>query len=52
MCDIDGERLVPAAAAIGAEPYMDYDRMLGEAELDAVILGTPMQPHASQAVKA
>ena len=52
VCDIDGERLVPAAAAIGAEPYMDYDRMLGEADLDAVILGTPMQLHASQAVKA
>lgn len=52
VCDIDGERLVPAAAAIGAEPYMDFDRMLGEAELDAVILGTPMQLHASQAVKA
>lgn len=52
VCDIDGERLAPAAASIGAEPYMDYDRMLGEADLDAVILGTPMQLHASQAVKA
>jgi predicted dehydrogenase len=52
VCDIDGESLVPAAASIGAEPYVDYDRMLAEADLDAVILGTPMQLHASQAVKA
>ncbi|MXZ41541.1 MAG: Gfo/Idh/MocA family oxidoreductase [Caldilineaceae bacterium SB0666_bin_21] len=52
VCDIDERRLVPAAASIGAEPYMDYDRMLSEAELDAVILGTPMQLHASQAVQA
>ena len=51
-CDIDRERLIPAAASIGAEPYVDYDRMLGEADLDAVILGTPMQLHAPQAVKA
>ena len=52
VCDIDEERLVPAAASIGSEPYMDYDRMLSEAELDAVFLGTPMQLHASQAVQA
>ena len=52
VCDIDGDRLIPAAASIGAEPFVDYDRMLSEAELDAVILGTPMQLHATQAVQA
>lgn len=52
VCDIDGNRLDSAAASIDAAPYVDYDRMLSEANLDAVILGTPMQLHASQAVKA
>ena len=52
VCDIDGERLAPTAAAIGAKPYADYGQMLDEADLDAVILGTPMQLHAAQAVQA
>ena len=53
VCDVDAEGLPAAAARIGArQQYLDYERMLDEAEIDAVVIGTPMQYHAPMAIAA
>ena len=53
VCDIDAEGLERARRELGAsEGYLDYDEMLERAELDAVIIGTPMPLHAPQAIAA
>ncbi len=53
VCDIDAEKLLQAADTFGApEAYCDYDEMLRNADIDAVIIGTPMQFHADQSIKA
>ena len=53
VCDVNAEGLAAAAANLGAsERYTDYEQMLERSELDAVIIGTPMQFHAPQAVLA
>lgn len=53
VCDINAEGLPDAAERLGAaETYTDYERMLRDAPLDAVIVGTPMPCHVPQAVAA
>lgn len=53
VCDINVEELSAAAEALGAdEQYTDYEEMLDSSEIDAVIIGTPMQLHASQSIAA
>ncbi|MBN2582123.1 MAG: GNAT family N-acetyltransferase [Planctomycetes bacterium] len=53
VCDTDAERLPEAAARLGAaEQYDRYDDMLDRADLDAVIIGTPMPLHVPQAIDA
>jgi len=53
VCDVDAVHLPEAAVRMGAEEaYTDYCEMLARSEVDAVILGTPMYLHASQAVAA
>jgi predicted dehydrogenase len=53
VCDINKKVLDEAAKRFGAaEKYTDYSEMLKRSELDAVIIGTPMQFHAKQAVAA
>ena len=52
VCDTDPTGLHEAAERLGAEEYADYETMLEKAELDAVILGTPMPLHVPQAVAA
>lgn len=53
VCDVNAEGLPKAAATLGAaEQYTDYATMLEKSELDAVIIGTPMQFHAPQAIAA
>ena len=53
VCDVDAEGLPAAAARMGAHlQYLDYERMLDEAGIDAVVIGTPMQYHASMAIAA
>jgi len=53
VCDVNEEKLPVAAERLGAaEPYTDYEAMLGQAELDAVIIGTPMPFHVPQSVAA
>lgn len=53
VCDVNAEALPAAAARFGAaESYTDYETMLEQASLDAVILGTPMPFHVPQAIAA
>jgi predicted dehydrogenase len=53
MCDLNAEALATAAEACGvAKTYEHYEEMLNSAELDAVIIGTPMHLHVAQSVGA
>jgi predicted dehydrogenase len=53
VCDLNVEALDKCAAEIGApEKYRDYEQMIDKSHLDAVIIGTPMQFHATQAIHA
>ncbi|GAA3399785.1 Gfo/Idh/MocA family protein [Paenibacillus hodogayensis] len=53
LCDVTEERLDKAREHMGAVPgYLSYESMLAEAELDAVIIGTPMALHVEQAILA
>ena len=53
VCDIRRDALEEAAHKLGAsEAYVDYAEMLERSEIDAVVIGTPMQLHAAQAIRA
>jgi predicted dehydrogenase len=53
MCDLNAEALATAAEACGiAQTYEHYEDMLNSAELDALIIGTPMHLHVAQSVQA
>ena len=53
MCDVREDELNEAAERLGAtEKYTDYEAMLDNAELDAVVIGTPMHFHVQQALAA
>ncbi|MCE5326164.1 MAG: Gfo/Idh/MocA family oxidoreductase [Planctomycetaceae bacterium] len=53
ICDTNAQALDESAKWFGAaEKYTDYDTMLDKSELDAVIIGTPMQFHIPQALAA
>jgi len=53
VCDVKEDALEEAMERLGAqEKYSDYEQMLEESDVDAVVIGTPMQFHASQAVSA
>lgn len=53
VCDIDEEKLKQAQINLGAiERYIDYDEMLEKSDIQAVIIGTPMNFHAPQAISA
>ncbi|MBN1136509.1 MAG: Gfo/Idh/MocA family oxidoreductase [Anaerolineae bacterium] len=53
VCDIRQEALAEAAQKLGAtETYTDYADMLAHSDIDAVVIGTPMQFHAPQAIMA
>ncbi len=53
VCDTNTEKLDNVRESLGArQQFVDYDEMLREAELDAVIIGTPMQHHAPMAIAA
>jgi predicted dehydrogenase len=51
LYDIDAARVSDAAAQIGARSFTDYDQFLA-AEIDAVIIASPLPFHAQQAVAA
>src|SRR5690606_23321120 len=53
VCDTNAEGIHEAALRLGAsEEYTDYETMLERADLDAVIIGTPMPLHVPQAIAA
>jgi predicted dehydrogenase len=53
VCDIRQDELQKAQHRLGAvEAYTDYGDMLERSDLQAVVIGTPMQFHASQAIAA
>jgi len=53
VCDTNEADLPAAAERLGAgEQYTDYEAMIDNGNLDAVIIGTPMPLHVPQAVAA
>ncbi len=53
VCDIKEDALHEAARTLGAdEKYTDFATMLEQANLDAVVIGTPMQFHVPQSILA
>jgi len=53
VCDVRQDLLAEAAARLGAdEMYTDFWQMLERSNVDAVVIGTPMQFHAPQAIAA
>jgi predicted dehydrogenase len=53
VCDVNAAELGAAKDRLRArEAYTDYDAMVGAGGIDAVLVGTPMQFHAEQAVSA
>ena len=53
VCDTDAEKLEEAAGRLGAsEAFADYGEMLESPDLEAVLVGTPMPWHATQAIAA
>ncbi|MBR0120332.1 MAG: Gfo/Idh/MocA family oxidoreductase, partial [Clostridia bacterium] len=54
MCDLDEGHLKTAADRIGGDvkTFRVFDDMLEKADIDAVIIATPMQCHVPQAIAA
>ncbi|MHB9031980.1 MAG: Gfo/Idh/MocA family protein [Anaerolineae bacterium] len=53
ICDVLPDKLHEAALLLGADQeYTDYNEMLQHADLDAVIIATPMPDHVPQALAA
>jgi predicted dehydrogenase/GNAT superfamily N-acetyltransferase len=53
VCDTNTDDLPAAAERLGAEQrYGDYEQMIDRADLDAVIIGTPMPCHVPQSIAA
>ncbi len=53
ICDLDEEVLARwAAAHPGIATFTSYERMLGEADCDAVFIATPYPLHAEQSIQA
>jgi predicted dehydrogenase len=53
VCDLQENKLEESRELLGAdEKYTDYAEMLEKANLDAVVIATPMHLHAQQAILA
>ncbi len=53
LCDVNEESVRKTAAKVGLEQvYTNYEEMLEKANLDIVVIGTPMQFHVPQSVMA
>ncbi len=53
VCDINKDQLEECRQKLNAsEKYSDYDQMLEQSGIDAVIVGTPMQFHLEHSIKA
>ncbi len=50
VCDVDGERAKAVAMQFGAPRfYDDYEKMVGDDDLDVIVIATPIPLHATQA---
>jgi predicted dehydrogenase len=52
FCDVVADNAAKSAEKYEAAVYTDYSRMLDEADIDAVVISTPMQFHAPQSIEA
>lgn len=52
VCDQDPDRLHAAKQATGVPGLRDYDEVLGQPSIDAVVLATPAATHADLALRA
>ena len=53
VCDIQADKIDESAEELGAgEAYTDYEEMLEKSDLDAVVIGTPMDLHVPQSIMA
>lgn len=53
VCDVNKEKLTEAKENLGAaEQYTDYHEMLEKSDIQAVVVGSPMQFHAEQTIAA
>lgn len=53
LCDIDRDGLLAANQSLGVdELYFDYNQMLDQSRLDAVVIATPMNLHVPQSIAA
>jgi predicted dehydrogenase len=53
LCDVNEDGLAATAAQVGVtKTYVDYERMMDEAGIDVVIIGTPMPFHTPMAIAA
>ena len=53
VCDVNEANLEDARQRLGArEKFTDYETMLDRGDMQAVLIGTPMQFHAPQAIAA
>jgi predicted dehydrogenase len=52
VCDIDFGRAENLSNSLGAVPYQDFDRMLGETEMDVLLINLPPYAQKGQFEKA
>lgn len=53
VCDLDAQQLAQSQQRLGAKgAWQDYHQMLRQADIDAVIISTPMPFHAQQSIDA
>jgi len=52
VCDLDPERLTPAATEFGVKAYASYAEMLRDPAIEAVCVATPSGMHADLAIEA
>ena len=52
VMDMDESRAAQAGAAAGVNHFSDYDALLNETDIDAIILAVPNNMHASMSVQA
>jgi len=52
VCDVFDKRAQRAASMTGGKPYQDYREMLGNRDVDVVVIATPDHLHAKMAMDA
>src|ERR1043165_2847341 len=52
VCDLNAEALERADWLQGVRKFSDFDKMLEDHDLDALVIGTPMPLHVPQSIAA